>query len=148
MDVHSVTGDPQFTDVNKTWANYTPKGDYTVKTGSPALTVGFKNFPMDSFGVMNPNCLGPNCVQNISDKMGGLEKSRCNFVTYSKGRFVIQYPGEFRATITNASGRIVKVFYGKGNTRVPFSSQTYGSGVYFITIRSLQVKIIQKVMVE
>jgi hypothetical protein len=26
-------------------------GDYTVKDGSPALTLGFKNFPMTGFGV-------------------------------------------------------------------------------------------------
>jgi hypothetical protein len=31
------------------------KGDYTVKDGSPALTLGFKNFPMTGFGVVkNP----------------------------------------------------------------------------------------------
>jgi hypothetical protein len=42
LDQHSVTADPQF--VN------TVKGDYTVRPGSPALAVGFKNFPMDQFG--------------------------------------------------------------------------------------------------
>jgi len=29
-------------------------GDYRVRDGSPALTIGFKNFPMDKFGVQNP----------------------------------------------------------------------------------------------
>lgn len=42
LDQHSVTADPQF--VNSA------KGDYSVKPGSPALALGFKNFPMDQFG--------------------------------------------------------------------------------------------------
>jgi hypothetical protein len=29
-------------------------GDFRLKNGSPAFTVGFKNFPMDSFGVVSP----------------------------------------------------------------------------------------------
>ncbi len=42
-DANSLVGDPLFTDA--------AKGDYTVKAGSPALKVGFVNFPMDQFGV-------------------------------------------------------------------------------------------------
>jgi hypothetical protein len=42
LDQHSVTADPQFMDP--------AKGDYTVKDGSPALALGFKNFPMNQFG--------------------------------------------------------------------------------------------------
>jgi len=30
------------------------KGDYSVKDESPALKAGFKNFPMDQFGVLKP----------------------------------------------------------------------------------------------
>ena len=45
-DVNSVVGDPLFVDP----AN----GDYRVKDGSPALKLGFKNFPMDQFGVQRP----------------------------------------------------------------------------------------------
>ena len=43
LDAHSVVADPMFTSPTT--------GDYTVKTGSPALTLGFKNFPMTGFGV-------------------------------------------------------------------------------------------------
>lgn len=43
LDTHSVVADPMFT--NPTG------GDFTVKTGSPALTLGFTNFPMTGFGV-------------------------------------------------------------------------------------------------
>jgi len=42
-DQHSVVGDPLFLDP----AN----GDYRVSPESMALTIGFKNFPMDQFGV-------------------------------------------------------------------------------------------------
>jgi hypothetical protein len=42
LDQHSVAADPQFVDPKK--------GDYSVKVGSPALALGFKNFPMDQFG--------------------------------------------------------------------------------------------------
>ncbi len=42
-DANSIVGDPMFVDP----AN----GDYRVKDGSPALKIGFRNFPMDRFGV-------------------------------------------------------------------------------------------------
>ncbi len=42
MDTHSVFADPMFIDP--------AKGDYRVKADSPALELGFKNFPMDRFG--------------------------------------------------------------------------------------------------
>lgn len=42
-DENSIIGDADFVD---------PKaGDFTVREGSPALALGFKNFPMDRFGV-------------------------------------------------------------------------------------------------
>jgi len=42
-DEHSIVADAQFVDP--------AQGDYRVKEGSPALTLGFVNFPMDRFGV-------------------------------------------------------------------------------------------------
>jgi membrane-associated protease RseP (regulator of RpoE activity) len=45
-DAHSVVGDALFIDP----AN----GDFRVQEGSPALALGFKNFPMDRFGVQKP----------------------------------------------------------------------------------------------
>ena len=45
-DANSIVGDPMFVDP--------AKGDYRVKEGSPALKIGFKNFPMDKFGVQKP----------------------------------------------------------------------------------------------
>lgn len=43
QDAHSLLGDAQFVDPEN--------GDFSVKEGSPALELGFVNFPMDRFGV-------------------------------------------------------------------------------------------------
>lgn len=43
-DAHSLAGDPLFV--------APATGDFRVKDGSPALKMGFRNFPMDRFGVM------------------------------------------------------------------------------------------------
>ena len=43
LEVHSLIADPMFMDPEN--------GDYRVKTNSPALKLGFKNFAMDRFGV-------------------------------------------------------------------------------------------------
>jgi hypothetical protein len=45
-DEHSLVADAQFFDP--------ARGDYRVKDGSPALALGFVNFPMDQFGVQTP----------------------------------------------------------------------------------------------
>jgi membrane-associated protease RseP (regulator of RpoE activity) len=42
-DANSLVGDPMFLDP--------AKGDFRVREESPALKLGFKNFPMDRFGV-------------------------------------------------------------------------------------------------
>lgn len=45
-DQHSIVADPGFLDpVN---------GDFRVRPDSPALRLGFQNFPMDAFGVVSP----------------------------------------------------------------------------------------------
>jgi hypothetical protein len=44
QDAHSLRGDAMFVDPEH--------GDFRVRDGSPALKLGFKNFPMDQFGVM------------------------------------------------------------------------------------------------
>jgi hypothetical protein len=45
-DQHSIVADADFV--------APAKGDYRVKDGSPALALGFVNFPMDQFGVQKP----------------------------------------------------------------------------------------------
>jgi S1-C subfamily serine protease len=46
-DGNSIVGNPQFADP--------AKGDFTVKNESLARQIGFKNFPMDEFGVRKPS---------------------------------------------------------------------------------------------
>jgi len=46
-DANSISGDPMFIDP--------AAGDFRVEEGSPALKMGFKNFPMDQFGVKKPS---------------------------------------------------------------------------------------------
>jgi len=46
-DKNSIHGDPMFENPSE--------GDFSVKDGSPAFKVGFKNFPMDQFGVKKPS---------------------------------------------------------------------------------------------
>jgi hypothetical protein len=45
-DAHSIAGDPLFMDA--------AKGDFRVMENSPALKIGFRNFDMNSFGVVSP----------------------------------------------------------------------------------------------
>jgi hypothetical protein len=62
LDAHSQTADPKFTNASA--------GDYSVAAGSPALTLGFVNFPMDSFGRMNvvPDTTQPVDVAVAADR--------------------------------------------------------------------------------
>jgi hypothetical protein len=46
-DENSIVADPMFVDPEN--------GDFSVKEGSPAFDIGFKNFPMDQFGVKKPS---------------------------------------------------------------------------------------------
>lgn len=46
-DQHSLVADARFVDPSR--------GDYRVRDGSPALGLGFENFPMDRFGVRSPS---------------------------------------------------------------------------------------------
>jgi len=45
-DTHSIVADARFVDP--------VRGDYRVREDSPALALGFRNFPMDRFGVRKP----------------------------------------------------------------------------------------------
>jgi hypothetical protein len=59
LDAHSQIANPNFVNA--------AAGDYRVATGSPALTLGFVNFPMDSFGRVNVpvDSLGSGCATGV-----------------------------------------------------------------------------------
>ncbi|MDR2462847.1 MAG: PDZ domain-containing protein [Verrucomicrobiales bacterium] len=50
IDAHSMVGDPEFADAIS--------GDFTVKNETLARKIGFKNFPMDRFGVQKTSLRG------------------------------------------------------------------------------------------
>jgi hypothetical protein len=46
LDAHSIEADPMFVDPESL--------DFQIRPDSPARMLGFKNFPMDRFGVLKP----------------------------------------------------------------------------------------------
>ena len=144
LDVHSSTADPLFTDTTKTWANYSPRGDFSVKTGSPALALGFKNFPMDSFGVIQISNVA---VRNPSVNVAGPDDALCN-VHYRGGRLVVSYDDDYQVTITTALGRSLKVYKGKGASGVAFGPKTGGAGIYFAVVRAKDFTATRRFMVN
>jgi hypothetical protein len=120
-DTHSKVADPLFVDPSKE--------DYRVKDGSPALALGFKNFPMDSFGVMPVACVtGINRFRNGSHNTvtGGKTRVRCC------GRHILVFhDGEFTVTLLTASGRVVSCFSGKDEATTTVDR---GAGVYLVNL--------------
>ncbi|MDB6035865.1 MAG: peptide-binding protein, partial [Verrucomicrobiales bacterium] len=129
LDVHSVSGDPQFTDVNKTWAGYAPKGDYTVKSGSPALAIGFKNFPMDSFGVVTP--IPTDVVRNPHgmDRYGVSGPGHFG-LQFEAGGLIISHDGDYQVRIATLEGRTVRILNGKNGANVYLNTHGMGPGIY------------------
>jgi hypothetical protein len=66
-DVASIVADPLF--LNPTG------GDFRVKAGSPAFKIGFKNFPMDQFGVKKPSLKAISAMPVIPTLNIGSDKS-------------------------------------------------------------------------
>jgi len=143
LDVHSVQGDPLFTDTAKVFrADYSPRGDYRVRAGSPALALGFKNFPMDSFGVMS---VTSTAVRSPINNVNGSLNSHFN-VSYNKGRLIVSHDGDYQMTITNALGRALRTFNGKG--RSSFDTRNIGTGIYFIVVRANNGMEISRLLVN
>ncbi len=142
LDVHSVfAADPQFTNVNQTWPGYQPVGDYTIKSGSPALGTGFQNFPMDSFGVMPVPVVSVQMPHR--NNPGTADKSLFN-VKYVMGQLSISHPGNYTVTIMTAQGRTAKIFKGKGSSVFAVDATVLRSGIYFAVIKDRKNTEIRK----
>ncbi len=146
LDVHSIVADPQFTDTNKTWPNYAPKGDYSVKNGSPAQTLGFRNFPMDSFGVM-PAVTGAG-IEDPFDDRRNKHYSAPNIIRYEPGRLIVSGSADYRVTVTNALGKTVRVFNGKGVSYFAISPDMIAKGVYFATVNDVHGMVTRRLLVD
>jgi hypothetical protein len=147
LDVHSTIGNPMFTDTNKIWPNYTPKGDFNPRTGSPALTLGFRPFAMDSFGVMGTP--GVPVAQNpfIESKARSSGMGNIN-VHYSAGRLTVLHNGEYQVTITTALGRTVKVFNGNGRSNFKINAAFCGAGTYIALVRTKNGMVTRRFIVN
>jgi hypothetical protein len=150
LDQHSSTADPMFTDTQKTWPGYLPRGDFNPKTGSPALSLGFKPFPMDSFGVMG--AVGPDVdvvkppigAKRYEHRFGG---NACT-VNYSTNRLTVAYNGAYRLFITSALGRTVAVFNGIGRSDFQLDAKRIGGGMYFAVVSTKNGLISRRFMVN
>jgi Right handed beta helix region len=111
LDAHSQIADPQFVDTAKVFrSDYAPRGDFSVKPTSPALAIGFKNFPMDSFGVMTlpgTSARMPFAKENSPAGIPGL-------VRFAHGRLIVSLAGDYKVTVTNTLGRTVAIFSVRG----------------------------------
>ena len=72
-DVHSVTADPMFVSPETL--------DYSVKPESPALKLGFVNFPMDQFG--KPGSPQPGPIDFVDEKLAKSDSGRLMGATIS-----------------------------------------------------------------
>jgi hypothetical protein len=144
LDAHSSIADPLFTDTTKTWANYLPRGDFSVKAGSPALTLGFKNFPMDSFGVMQVSNVA---VKNPFPGLGRSDDTR-SIVRVRGGRLMVSYDSDYQVRITSVSGRTLSVYKGKGATIIDLGPKMGGAGIYFAVIATKNGREIRRFMMN
>jgi len=145
-DLHSVVADPMFTDSNKTWPNYAPKGDFSVKPGSPALVLGFKNFPMDSFGVMQRDAV-PIQNRHVMNRESGWKNSSFD-LRYDGRRLSISHEDNYEVKITTLLGRTLKVFKGSGSSSFDMKKNYVSAGIYYAVVRGKNAEEIRRFIVD
>lgn len=136
LDAHSVLQDPMFTD--------TAKGDFSVMPGSPALAMGFVNFPMDSFGVRQVDCDG--------NPMAVREQIRSktvvpSIISYVNGHLDVSQHGDYDLTIVTPAGRTIMVLKGKNNSIFLINRKVIGAGVYIAVVRTKSSLTSKRIMV-
>jgi len=98
-DANSALGDPLFI--------APASGDFRVKDGSPALKLGFQNFPMDQFGVKKPALKKIAETPEIPATAAKVTSSK----PAPKGRsLVVQKRGWLGATLTELEGEAFSAF--------------------------------------
>ena len=133
LDVHSVNANPLFVDTQKVWrANYLPRGNFNVQTGSPALGIGFQNFVMDSFGVM------PVSSSSIRPSFSTVNQSFDNALTLSCSarRLTISFTGAYQVSILSISGRTLATYKGKETSSFALDPVRIWSGMYIAVVRT------------
>jgi hypothetical protein len=145
LDAHSKLEDPQFVDTAKVFRpDYAPRGDYRVKPASPALTLGFVNFPMDSFGVMpvlNASLRRPSAKGRSLPGVSGR-------IRYARGRLIVYTTGDYKVTVTTPNGKAIAVFTGRGMHGFVLAQKRIAKGVYIAVLSSAQYHIAQRFLVN
>jgi hypothetical protein len=148
LDAHSQIADPQFVDTAKIFRpDYAPRGDFSVKPTSPALGLGFRNFPMDSFGVMT--------ITKTSARMpftkGNSPATVPDFIHFAHGKLIVSRSGDYKVIVTNALGTTVAVFAARDARRTQvfdLGHVTLAKGVYFVALHSVQGRTTTKFLVN
>jgi hypothetical protein len=141
LDVHSVLGNPAFADTAKVFPNnYAPRGDYSV-TSAAVLAIGFKNFPMDSFGVIQVSqtaVRAPGAIGQSNEQETGLSS-----IHFNKGRLAVSHSGNYQVRITMVNGRTVTALHGINGSVVYINTNRLSPGIYFAVVaanRGSQIK--------
>jgi hypothetical protein len=149
LDAHSQIADPQFVDTAKIFRpDYAPRGDFSVKPTSPALALGFKNFPMDSFGVMP---LPKTSAARMPFAKGNSPATVQGFIRFSHGKLIVSRSGDYKVIVTNALGTTVAVFAARearGTQVFDLGHVTLAKGVYFVAVHSVQGRTTTKFLVN
>ncbi len=132
LDVHTILEIPTYADTTKVFPNnYQPRGDFSI-TNPHALALGFKNFPMDSFGVMP---LPPVGVTSFPDARKQNTAYALLGVRYCHGRFLVSREGDYTLTIMNAQGKTVQMFKAKGPSVFQLRRPLSANGIFFAVVR-------------
>ena len=108
FDRASAVADPLFFDP--------ARGDYRVREGSPALALGFRNFPMDRFGVRKPE---------FQEELAGVERRFVSAAAESEERVPSSAPVTWLgATVKNVTTEEEMSAIGIGKV----------AGVYFLSV--------------
>jgi hypothetical protein len=119
-DAHSKVADPLFVDP--------AKEDYRVKDGSPALALGFKNFPMDSFGVRE---IPTSIISGGFKDHSHFRSSGAIQIHYNNKRIMVSNNGDFRLTILTVAGKVIGSFSGKDDAGFDFN---HSPGMYLVNL--------------
>jgi len=136
LDMHSKYGDPQYIAPEE--------GDFRVARSSPALKVGFKNFPMDQFGVVSSRLKGLAETPDIP-KLFGMEKDSEGHLFEFLGASVkkLQGLGERSATGMDGERGILMVKVPEGSLA---ENQSLMEGDVILTLNMIKTNNIRQLM--
>jgi hypothetical protein len=87
---------------------------------------------MDSFGVM------PKPVTSAQSPfiVNSIAASGRSLMRFAHGKLFVSVPGDCQVIISNALGRTLKVFNGKGPSVFDVNFKTLAQGIYFVNVRA------------